>query len=871
MKFLENIKNKFCKKDIKSNNMEKDEVLKREEDKKIKIEKNMIIKLILLAIISVIIAVVFELFIYKDILKVWQNSVGYYFSHISTINYTLPFSYIRLFLFMGIVFFIGLHFIIKPRKIYEFICDKRYIIALIFLVIVTVLGINGGSLSRVNYYLGVSDGDELVEEFGISRDIRSDEWGTQSLYILSQTYDDYSTISNTLRGTDTDMFTLVNSPVKSPLMLGRPFLIMFLILDNLSSAYAFYWFARITLMCLATYEIMRILTDDKKLLSFVGMILVSFSAATQWWYCLDVLIWGEVILSLFNLFFKTDKKSTKILCGIGEIIGVLSYIFVLYPAWQVSFAYIFIPVLVLILYKNIKQGNMKKIDVIDVTIICVAVLMIVLSLALWLITSIDTINAISSTVYPGERIGTGGVDKSLFAYFYNWFMPYECFKTNISSNNYFENGIETYSNQCENATMLSLYPIPMILALVYIIKNKDKDGKKDIFLIVSTIVSVILSIYVIIGFPEFLSKISLLYLSIGKRAAIPLACLNVYMFIYLVSKVIDDDNIKLIENKFICVILSTLLLVICLLGDGNNYLRVWEIILSAILFFIMFNLSFKINNKKCRNILLIMMAVITLIGGLTVNPIVYSVDSIEDYKDLSEAIQKYVANDPDAIWVGNILSFVESNYMAANGANTLSSTNVYPNEELYRTLFGDDEEMEKIWNRYHHLEIIISDIETTLALKSNDMVILNLNYKDLNKLGVKYILTAVNLDIECEYMNLNLLEVVDGKFLIYEVLEQDAIGHIDEKIEKYHEALPNAVWLADEISEEEMDILLYHNDIDTVTYKIDLTVTNDKLEEDNIRYILTKKNLGIEFPELSVRERQVIGEYIIYEVIEVEG
>ena len=190
---------------------------------------------------------------------------------------------------------------------------------------------------------------------------------------------------------------------------------------------------------------------------------------------------------------------------------------------------------------------------------------------------------------------------------------------------------------------------------------------------------------------------------------------------------------------------------------------------------------------------------------------------------------------------------------------------------MYKTLFGDNKDAENIWNRYHHLEIYIEDEETSLELVAEDYIRLVLNYKDLNKLGVDYILTAVNFDIEKPYMNVELKEIIDGKYMIYKVLEQDAIGHMDEKIENYREALPNAVWLTDGIYDNELKELIYDNDIFPIISEIKDGFTNEILEEFNIRYILTKKNLCIERPDLTVRERQVIGEFIIYEVVNVEG
>jgi predicted kinase len=78
----------------------------------------------------------------------------------------------------------------------------------------------------------------------------------------------------------------------------------------------------------------------------------------------------------------------------------------------------------------------------------------------------------------------------------------------------------------------------MILALVYLIKNKDEKGKKDLFLLISFIISVYFSIYCIFGVPEWLSRITLMSITIGSRAAVPLATLNIYMLIYIMSKVI---------------------------------------------------------------------------------------------------------------------------------------------------------------------------------------------------------------------------------------------------------------------------------------------------------------------------------------------
>ena len=768
MKLFKNIKNKLSKKENDKSNKEN----KTEKIDKTNKTINMVLKLIILAIISVVIAVLFEIYVYEDVVKLWDDGIGYNYSVYKDIDYSVSFSFIRLSLFIGIIYFFGLHFIIKPRKIYEFICDNRYIIALVFLVLVVSLRLNGGSLTRVRYALGVEEnGDPITEIFGFPRDIRSDEWASQSLYNISQSFNDYDRYSEFWRGTKTDMFTLVNSPVRSILMIGRPFLIMFLILSDVGMAYAFYWFARITFMCLATYEIMRILTNNKKVLSLFGTILISFSAAVQWWYCMDALIWSQFVLVLFNLFFETDKLRTKILCGIGEVVAVVSFIFVFYPAWQITFGYILIPVFVLIIMNNIKKGNFKRVKKRDILIIVLAVIAILSLLCYWYITSKDTIEATTSTVYPGKRVSLGTDERSLFAYFYNWFMPFNGFRANSMNQKYFEHGIEKYSNHCENAGMLTLYPVPMILALVYLIKNKDEKGKKDLFLLISLIISVYFSIYCIFGVPEWLSRITLMSITIGSRAAVPLATLNIYMLVYIMSKVIENKDVKLINNKIIKFVIPVIITRICLLGDGNNYLEIWQVVLSTILFWLMFWLVMNLNNLICRKLLMVMMVSITLIGGLTVNPLVQGVDAVISESEMSKVLQEYSKNEPDAVWMVNALPVHVSNLLAANGVKTITSTNVIPNEELYRSIFGNDKKAESIWNRYHHPTIKVSDDETEISLSSLDTVFVNLNHKYLKKIGVDYIISRINFETEKPYVNCELVRVLDNRFYLYKVLD----------------------------------------------------------------------------------------------------
>ena len=135
---------------------------------------------------------------------------------------------------------------------------------------------------------------------------------------------------------------------------------------------------------------------------------------------MDTLIWGQIVIVLIDKFMNTSKKRNKYLCALGILIAGLSYIFVLYPAWQISFGYLFLAIVIWILIKNIKYGNYKFTKH-DIAVIIVTLLCIVLILGRWYLKSADTMTAEMNTDDPGERQEVGGGAYNLYSYFYDIF------------------------------------------------------------------------------------------------------------------------------------------------------------------------------------------------------------------------------------------------------------------------------------------------------------------------------------------------------------------------------------------------------------------------------------------------------------------
>ena len=641
----------------------------------------------------------------------------------------------RMMLLAMIYMFIGIHFVFKLSNMYEFIHKNRYKIACAFLLFVTVFEYSGSSITSYHEFLGFQsqhDDSKYHTLLGKVRPIRTDEWATSTTYLLSQanSVNAFSYFSNVLRGTETEMFTVAKAPVLDILMLGRPFQIGFLLLGN-NMGFSFYWYARLVAMMLGAYELCLILTKGKKKVSLAGMIAITFSAAVQWWYCMHVLIYGQIVIVLIDKFMNTDKKRNKYLCALGILIAGLSYVLELYPAWQISFGYLFLAMVIWILIKNIKFGNYKftkhDVAVIIITILCLALL-----LGRWYILSKDAIEATMNTDYPGERNEVGGGALNLYAYFYNIFFAHEDFP-----------------NPCEFSSMLSFFPIPMILGLIYVIRNK-----KDLhFWIPMLTAGGFLTIYSVYGFPEWLSVLTKMSMAQAGRVSIPVGTACIYMLIYLFGNIKAED--KLINRKLSYLLAGFATIYIMYkckktieLGfpDGYQYLDRFKLLFAGEIFIAAIFGILNMNDEKIKNYTLYGIIGIALITGLTVNPVIRSTD-IFTTKPVAVKMQEIKSQDPDAIWVVNDGGWYINDYAVANGIRTLNSTNIYPNMEMYKTILGDKaEEKRQIYNRYAHVMFEVTNKESDVELVHADNVSIKLNYNDLEKLNIEYILSTIDLN-----------------------------------------------------------------------------------------------------------------------------
>lgn len=438
------------------------------------------------------------------------------------------------------------------------------------------------------------------------------------------------------------------------------------------------------------------------------------------------------------------------------MIFIGNLLFAFYPAWQVPTGYLLLSFIIWIILENYKKINMNKKDLIVFLIFFIIFMILVLRI---FIKSKETLEIIINTTYPGKRFETGGKGLfSLLRYPINLFTPY----------------IEHHSIRADSISgFIDLFPIPYILSIYLIVKEKIKDKLNIILLLFS----LFLGLYIVIGYPKLISKISLLYVSPSYRTIVIFGLINIFLLIRCIY-LYNLYDIKF-NNKFaLCLsFLLTLLIISLLYKQYNEYLQfIMIVILFCFLFFIFYSL-FLYN--KYKNIFIIMISFFLIVSSIYINPIQKGLDVIYS-SELYKEVNKISSNDKGAIWISegswwNGTGF-HGDILIMAGAPTVNSINVYPNIDRWK-IIDPELKYKNIYNQYAHIFIYIVDSNDNIDKFEKiifDHIAINLTPQDLLKFNVRYIVTFKELEqYNTENIQFNRIKYHTNYFSIYEIVSKN--------------------------------------------------------------------------------------------------
>lgn len=625
----------------------------------------------------------------------------------------------KYFLVMFVGFNVLVNLLIYLKNSYDIFHKYRYLISFLIFIILVVFKIHGSSIAAWNENITDRIKPSTDVLIGKARLLRTDEWLVQTPFYLSQYSSDvnFNKVNKNIRSDGEDVLISNYAPSKDISNIGKPFNWGFLFLDQ-ERGLSWYWCSKAILLFLLSYELIMFLIGGNKKVSFLAAMYLTLSPPMQWWFStmvVDLIIMAQGIIVSFIYFVKAKEKTKKVLSTTLISIFSIGFILSLYPPIQVPLGYIILIFFSYILFANYKE--LKKSDVIYVVTAIIAIAGIV---GFSLFNSLDAINMVMSTVYPGRRIATGGgyLFDNLSFFIANPLLPYK--RTTIL-------------NACELSSFIVIFPVILLFPyLIYKRKVKNKGLAVTLYLFFIFQFS-----WLFVKYPAIVGKLTLFSYVPEFRTILILGLTGVYLTIILISTLMKTPLNK-IEASIITVITALLILYEGTNSILNQYIGLQELIIIT-LAFVMFTYALLRGLKK---VVLSLLIIITLVSGATINPIARGLGPLKD-KVVYNKIQE-INKEESGGWVA-LGDDLLGNLLIACGVKTINGVQYYPDLDLWHKL-DPEKKYESIYNRYSHVRVSIVNDKTTFELVGDDSFQLKINYAQLGILNAKYIITKDSIE-----------------------------------------------------------------------------------------------------------------------------
>jgi hypothetical protein len=411
------------------------------------------------------------------------------------------------------------------------------------------------------------------------------------------------------------------------------------------------------------------------------------------------------------------------------IFSAYGFIFNLYPPYQVPLIWLY-----LFLFAGfLRQGKNFRIIKghwnLKAAVFGTAVLILLFFTYHYYTLVKETYSMMLNTVYPGRRISSGGdlLNGKLFAEFFGIFMTDS-------------NTPRFWGNVCEASSFFMFFPIVFYGMAYYYVKTKRTDP----LLIALSIYLIIGLIYLLIGFPVFLSKITLMSMSPTYRAFPIIAAANCILLIcYLSSAKMEIRKEKLSFKE-----LATLLLAITLFAAlvsihikrvTDNFFTTLQVIVAVSIVTIAYLL---VRYKNLRFVMPALYAVLIgiVIRNVGVNPVTKGLNPILENPLVMDSKEIH-DKDPAARWVlfGDIRL---THLLKSNGINVFNSVKLVPPLTDMKVL-DPSGKYDSVYNRYAWITVApyIGQADTViLRLTNNDGYTIHIDpcSPKLKQLGVDY-------------------------------------------------------------------------------------------------------------------------------------
>ena len=557
------------------------------------------------------------------------------------------------------------------------------LVLLLTYLILSSMKIHTSNIANWDLYFGLEKSESVIA--GKPRFIRMDEWMISSTGAIGQ-YNAGLPLKNSSVG-DLNAPLVWGLPVKDISSVLRPNLWPYFIF-GLEHAFAFAWNFNILFFLASTFLLLMLLTRNNFWLSVTGTFFIFLSGGLQWWSYFI----GNYMLYLNGMFISVvyilynKKLRPLIIAGLIFILSTYGFIFNLYPPFQVPLVWLYLFLFAGFLWQR-KNFQIFK-DHWRLKAIVFGAAVIILAIFTYHYYSLvkDTYSMMLNTVYPGRRFSTGGDlrEGKVFAEFFGMFMTDT--HTPIQ-----------WQNICEASGFIMFFPIVFYAIGYYYYKTRKTDP-----LLVSIIIFFLIGLtYVLIGFPAFLSKLTLFSMSPAFRALPIVGLANCFLLICYIA----SPRTQLKKEKFswieFAIIAAATFIFILLVSSGINkatekYFTSTQVTIVTVLVVASY-LLIRYKNFKYVSLALYLTLIGLVIDNVNVNPVtkglapVLENPLVVDSKEIHD-------KDPQARWAlfGNTRL---THLLKANGIDLFNSVKLVPPMTDMKVL-DPTGKFDSVYNRY---------------------------------------------------------------------------------------------------------------------------------------------------------------------------
>lgn len=590
------------------------------------------------------------------------------------------------------------------KTAFKILEPKRFsVFVLLVFCLLATLNVHQYSISLWEKHF--PEGTLVIKEVGTAREFRSDDYFAELPYMFSQrhTTQPFSTQNELIGLGEPTAFNPTRMPVLHYSTFFRPTYWGYFLGDDFGMAWN--WWSIALGIFLSTYLVMLSLAPAQYILAFTGALFVYFSPFLQLWsfHYLEILAYANLVL-LSARSVLDFKKPIRIFAVAGLAYSAGSIALNLYPPFQVPLAWIVTALVAATLLDGLKTFGFIKMKK-HLAALCGGVLVALGIVAFYFWQNREILTVLRNTVYPGTRFVTGGALEW-------WRLFSDTFFLHT-----FVDDWRVFWNICEQSTFV-LFFLPLIFAAFFemgqsFIAERTRQTI-DLQSVALLFCCIILVIFMCVGFPEFLARISLM--SQVTETRIPLSFGYAITLLYVrVSYILTRRSTE--TFSFLSIGLSSLLWMIILVLVILAYTKVFPEYRAQFRFALLpavASLGLMYLSKSSRPAAVAVTLFVTASSVINYNPVVRGgYDKISS----TELSQQIVANNsPDSRW----LVYGETaliNLPRMLGVKCLNGTHSIPQLELW-SRFDSSGTSIKEYNRFAHVSALPTSDVSEVQFKS---------------------------------------------------------------------------------------------------------------------------------------------------------